>query len=89
MAYDSIKSPMDWPCPDPKSMPTGSRETVGIEGNGQGTQINSPLEGGWPGASPGSRPSEIPVITKTNIPGHPDNKPSDAIVTGQAVHGKG
>jgi hypothetical protein len=87
---DQIKSPMDFAVPDARSMPTGTRETVGIEGNSQGGQINSPLSGdGWPMASPGSRPSEIPVITKTTIPGHPDNKPSDAIVTGQSIGSKG
>jgi hypothetical protein len=91
MAYDSgsIKSPMgDFACPDPKSMPTGSREGVGIEGSSRGgNQINSPLPGNVP--SPGSYPSEIPVITMQNIPGQPSSTPTDAIVTGQTVPGRG
>lgn len=90
MAYDSsIKSPMsDFPCPDPKSTPTGTRDTVGIEGNSQGGEIHSPLQGGWPQAGAASHPGEIPVITKLDIPGHPANKPEDAVVTGQAIRGK-
>lgn len=92
MAYDGGKIPNvmgDFPpCPDPKDTPTGTRETVGMEGNSQGSEVHSPLSGGWPGASPGSHPSEIPVITMQNIPGHPATKPTDAIVTGQAITGK-